>query len=456
VSSRIITKRMVVMISSTARDLPKHREEVRLACVAHDFDLKMMEHLTAENRDAIETSLSMVEAADVYLGIFAHRYGYIPPGCDVSITEMEYNRATKSGKPCLMFIIDQNVPILPEDFDTGPSKDKLDALKNRIRQAHVIKEFTSPGDLRAKVGEALNRLKKDFEATKTGIDANSLRTADCYGLSGTAARHLPREITLIATSIDRKLQYGSVMDFLEGRLASSGRPSLIVLHGSAAESHYAFVSRCESDIQEILSEPYIPFGRCDWPANGSRLESVLRSLNEPLFHLSRRAGRIELEARLQGLGHSGSFSHHVDASGWEARTAELIDSWIQYCREEWPELPRGRLLVAFLCIELPAKNTKQAKAARSFIEGLRKRYRAPDPCLLITEELQPIRRMDVADWISYARKIYGDKFNDVAILDAPMWLFPDGRESRPLEEIYQELFELLHMAYRPAPIFAER
>ena len=36
-----MTPRKVVMISSTARDLPKHREQVRLACERAGFDRRM-------------------------------------------------------------------------------------------------------------------------------------------------------------------------------------------------------------------------------------------------------------------------------------------------------------------------------------------------------------------------------------------------------------------------------
>jgi hypothetical protein len=66
--------RKVVMISSTALDLPKHREQARLACEQAGFaPHDMMEHLTARNADAIEASLHMVEHADVYVGLFAQR-----------------------------------------------------------------------------------------------------------------------------------------------------------------------------------------------------------------------------------------------------------------------------------------------------------------------------------------------------------------------------------------------
>ena len=37
----------------------------------------------------------MVDEADIYVGIFACRYGYIPAGSDISVTEMEYNRAVE-------------------------------------------------------------------------------------------------------------------------------------------------------------------------------------------------------------------------------------------------------------------------------------------------------------------------------------------------------------------------
>jgi hypothetical protein len=38
--------------------------------------------------EAVEVSLKMVDEADIYLGVFAHRYGYVPDGHDMSIIEM--------------------------------------------------------------------------------------------------------------------------------------------------------------------------------------------------------------------------------------------------------------------------------------------------------------------------------------------------------------------------------
>ena len=52
--------RKVVMISSTARDLPQHRDLIRLGCERAGFEPRVMEHLPALDADAIKASLRMV------------------------------------------------------------------------------------------------------------------------------------------------------------------------------------------------------------------------------------------------------------------------------------------------------------------------------------------------------------------------------------------------------------
>src|SRR5262245_7349045 len=103
-----MTTRRIVMISSTARDLPEHRDEIRLGCERAGFEPRMLEHLPALDADAINVSLRMVEEADVYVGVFAYRYGYVPEGHDISITEMECDRAVKRNKPRLIFFIHED------------------------------------------------------------------------------------------------------------------------------------------------------------------------------------------------------------------------------------------------------------------------------------------------------------------------------------------------------------
>ena len=160
--------RRKVMISSTALDLPEHRQGLRDACERAGFEPHMMEKLPALDADAIEASLQMVDEADVYVGVFAYRYGYVPGGHDISITEMEYDRAVELEKPRLIFFIDEAHPITGKDVETGPGAIKLQTLKNRIGKQRVATFFKSPGDLKGDVVAALTTLGKKLDTAAAG------------------------------------------------------------------------------------------------------------------------------------------------------------------------------------------------------------------------------------------------------------------------------------------------
>jgi hypothetical protein len=133
----------------------------------------MMEHLPALNEDAVKVSLRMVEEADVYLGVLAYRYGTVPTGYELSITEMEYNHAVEFDKPRLVFFIHEDHPVRANDVETGPGAEKLKALKARIGEERVAAFFKSPEDLRSHVGEALPNLAANLDKTETRPPAAS-------------------------------------------------------------------------------------------------------------------------------------------------------------------------------------------------------------------------------------------------------------------------------------------
>jgi len=148
------------MISCTARDLPEHRQEVKEACLRQGMFPSMMEHLPASDSEAIAISLKMVEDADIYLGIFAHRYGYVPKGYDISITEMEYNRAVERGIPRLIFLMHDEHSLKAADVEKGEGAVKLEALKGRLGTERVVNFFTSLADLRAHVINSLSQYRQ--------------------------------------------------------------------------------------------------------------------------------------------------------------------------------------------------------------------------------------------------------------------------------------------------------
>src|SRR6202171_1103581 len=132
----------VVMISSTARDLPNHRDQVMEACLRQSMFPKMMNFLPANDDTAITASLAMVDEADLYVGVFALRYGYIPSGHSISITEMEYDRAVQRGIPRLIFLMHDDHPVKAADVETGDGATLLKKLKDRL-QTDRSEEHTS-------------------------------------------------------------------------------------------------------------------------------------------------------------------------------------------------------------------------------------------------------------------------------------------------------------------------
>ena len=149
-----------VMISSTALDLPDHRSQVRDACLRQGMFPLMMEYLPARDADAIAESLHMVNEADIYLGIFAYRYGYIPKGHDISITEMEYKRAVERGIPRLLFLMHEKHPLTAADVEKGEGAVKLEALKAKLRTERVVNFFKSPDELSAQVINSLSHYRQ--------------------------------------------------------------------------------------------------------------------------------------------------------------------------------------------------------------------------------------------------------------------------------------------------------
>jgi tetratricopeptide (TPR) repeat protein len=149
------------MISSTARDLPLHRKEVMDACLRQGMFPMMMEHLPASDAEAISASLKMVDEADIYVGVFAHRYGYVPKENNpqaVSITEMEYNRAVERKKmTSLIFVMDKAHPITIDDVEQGEGAVKLKAFKESLQTENIVNFFKSPEDLRAHVINSLSQ-----------------------------------------------------------------------------------------------------------------------------------------------------------------------------------------------------------------------------------------------------------------------------------------------------------
>ena len=158
--------RLHIMISSTTMDLPDHRREVSEAILRMGHTPVMMEFGSAEwNSDAIKFSLEKVEKSQVYIGIFALRYGHIKEDLArnpdrLSVTELEYRRALKLGIPTLIYVAKKTHPFEEEQIDFDPEKrEKLNRLKAKLVESGILGFFNDPAELRSLVLQSLHELQ---------------------------------------------------------------------------------------------------------------------------------------------------------------------------------------------------------------------------------------------------------------------------------------------------------
>jgi tetratricopeptide (TPR) repeat protein len=259
------------MISSTSFDLPDHRKAVIDAVIRAECFPLAMEHGTALSAsDAVRYSLELVDRADVYLGVFGHRYGYVPDdpvqnSNGWSVTEHEYRHAIESKRSALIFLMADEHPVTIKDVDQEPAKvAKLEALKNELRQG-ICGFFKSPQELHSLVIQALH-----VEKRKLGREAAS---------AGSERRTVipqPPEIYAVAPYVLTNTFVGRRQELAElDAWAASAEPVMVVeAIGGMGKSALCWEwvhRRAESSIPELV-------GRVWWSfyERGTSMKTFLR------------------------------------------------------------------------------------------------------------------------------------------------------------------------------------
>jgi len=147
-----------VFVSSTTTDLIKYRECVRDVIRQLGANDISMENFGARDERPKDECLRLIrEESDLFVGIYAHRYGSIPDKEEKSITESEYDAATISGLPRFIYLVDEKTPWIPEYIEKGNGAKKLGVFKKRLKADHICKFFTDENQLAAFVAADLGR-----------------------------------------------------------------------------------------------------------------------------------------------------------------------------------------------------------------------------------------------------------------------------------------------------------
>ena len=151
-----------IYLSSTYEDLKLHRGAVFDALRKSGYRVVAMEDYVAADERPVDQCLKDVAAADLYVGIFAFRYGYVPPQehdnpDGLSITELEFRHAAGRGIPCLTFVVKDGTawPLNHVDAYTEPGGEQPGARIKRLREDLLTQKsaslFSSPHELAALV-----------------------------------------------------------------------------------------------------------------------------------------------------------------------------------------------------------------------------------------------------------------------------------------------------------------
>jgi uncharacterized protein DUF4062 len=170
---------MKLYLSSTYIDLRRHRGILSRALRKSGYEVVMMEEYVARDQRVEFACKGDVVACDIYVGIFAWRYGHIPSDDNaerLSVTEMEYAAACAKRMTCLTFLLEEKArwPKAQKDADLA----RINDLRGRL-QKQCSAYFATADELAVEVLAALRvhestRLARQLEAVDVMLRAQEL------------------------------------------------------------------------------------------------------------------------------------------------------------------------------------------------------------------------------------------------------------------------------------------
>lgn len=160
---------LTIFVCSTYSDLTEERKAVLDAIRRLQLQHDSMEFFGARANQPIETCLEEVRRSNILVVIVGHRYGTLVPELGLSFSEAEYAEGHSLKKPCLVYLRDDNVPVLPKHVERDP--DKLRLLENwkaTLQERHTVAPFQESRDLAVQVAADLGRTISELaEAART-------------------------------------------------------------------------------------------------------------------------------------------------------------------------------------------------------------------------------------------------------------------------------------------------
>ena len=240
-----------VFLSATTLDLEAPRTEVQEALRLVCANVFLQEEWAQPAVNALDLSLIRLAKTDAYLGIFGYRYGWVPPGRDRSVTELECDEALRrwgneTVPPIFWFMPDGQSTfageleeaakrVLAKEFRTNKAKqaDSLQkqlAFLGRLRDSgRFVTEFSTLKDLCLRANAAVQNWNVEILERAAAGPTPIIRDIPSFEL-GQIGRDAQREAVEAALlAVDE-----------------SGEPGVcLVVHGPEDAGQRAFLSFLE-------------------------------------------------------------------------------------------------------------------------------------------------------------------------------------------------------------------
>jgi hypothetical protein len=246
-----------IYISSTFEDLKVERDRVyrQLRKLRHDV-ISMEDYVAGEQRP-LDQCLDDVAGCDAYIGLIAWRYGFVPREDNPdkrSITELEYRQAVRCGKPCLIFLVDDEAPwkrsLMDEVTGDGDGGERIKRFRAELRNEHSIATFRNADQLASDVVAAVYRTEFDMRTAKAFETASPEAQVP--------ASHADRARALARGGASKLWRPGATLrvGFLDGAARQRRLVERVAPIWSAyANIRFAFVEEADAQIRVSFAPP---------------------------------------------------------------------------------------------------------------------------------------------------------------------------------------------------------